>query len=192
MMFVQQAVKEITKRFKRHIMDQKIGLFHLSTGVCLCKAEFGVQNLKVAAQHFNSAVRMGWTQGHYYLGVLLKCGIGLEKCDITARNVFLQGTDAGIAAVMSELGRCNGEGISVERDSSNREELVKRIVQLSNSLGYALNAYYNLHGYNVPVNPSCGFKWRRRLPRVTENRTISLNAISTESVRNEIRQKPSD
>ena len=50
---IQQAVKEITNRIERCSTDQMTELFNLSTGVCLYKAEFGVQNFEVAAQYFN-------------------------------------------------------------------------------------------------------------------------------------------
>ncbi len=184
-------MKEITKRFKWDIMSLSIGLFHLSAGVHLYKAESGVQDFEVVAQHFNFAIRMGWIQGHYYLGMLYKSGFGVERCDITARNFFEQGTDTGVAAAVSELRRCYDEGIGVERDSSKAVEFVKRSVQRSDPLGYVLRAYYNLHGHNNPVNPSCGLKMAKRLPRVTVNRTILQNAVCTESVSIEIGQKPS-
>ncbi len=143
-------------------MSQSMGLFHLSAGVCLYKAEFEVQNFEIAAQHFNCAIRMGWMQGHYFLGMLYKSGFGVERCDIAARNFFEQGTNAGAAAAISELGRCYDEGIGVQRDSSKAVEFVNQSLLLRDPLGYTIYAYYNLHGHNIPVNPSCGFKMAKK------------------------------
>ncbi len=69
---VQLAEKGITKLTRVQSMNQMTVFVHLSTGVCLFKAEFGLQNFTVAAQYFNSAVRMGWTPGYYYLGCCTK------------------------------------------------------------------------------------------------------------------------
>ncbi len=162
MKVVVRAVKEITKQTKGYSMNQMTGFIHLSTGVCLYKAEFRVQNYEVAAQHFNSAVRMGWSQGYYYLGMLYKSGLGVEKCNITAKNFFQYGTDAGVPAAMSELGQCYDEGIGVERDPVKAVEFVKRGVAGNDPRGYALYAYYNLHGHNIAVNTSRGFKMAKK------------------------------
>ena len=78
MKVVLKVMKEITKQTKRYSMNQMAGLLNLSTGVCLYKAEFGVQNYKLVARCFDSVVRMGWTQGYYYLGMLYKSGLGVE------------------------------------------------------------------------------------------------------------------
>ena len=121
-------------------MNQMAGFVHLPTRVCLYKAEFGVQNFTVAAQCFNSAVRMGWTQGYYYLGMLYKDGLGVERCDITAKNFFQYGTEAGVPAAMSELGRCYDQGIGVERGPSKAVEFVKQGVAGNDPLGHAFYA----------------------------------------------------
>ncbi len=59
MKVVEQAVRGITQQTKGYSINQMTGFVHLSIGVCLYKAEFGLQNFEVAAQHFNSAVKMG-------------------------------------------------------------------------------------------------------------------------------------
>ena len=43
--------------------------------------------------------------------MLYKSGLGVERCDLTAKNLFQYGTDAGVPAAISELGRCYDEGI---------------------------------------------------------------------------------
>ncbi len=86
----------------------------------------------------------------------------MEKCDITANNFFHYGTDAGVPAAMSELEQCYGEGIGVEKDLSMAVELVKRSVAGNDPLGYALYSYYNIHGHNVAVNTSLGFKLAKK------------------------------
>ncbi len=162
MKIVQQTVKEIPKRTERYNMDQMAGFVHLSAGVCLYKAEFGVHIFEAAAQHFNSAVKMGWTQGYYYPGMLYRKGLGVEPCDITAKNFFQQGTDAGVPAAMSEPGQCYDEGIGVEYHPAKAVELVRRSVARKDRKGYAFYACYNLHGHSVAVNTSRGFKMAKK------------------------------
>ncbi len=94
--------------------------------------------------------------------MLYKNGLGVERCDLTAKNLFQYGTDAGVPAAMSELGRCYDEGIGVERDPIKAVEFVKRGVAGNDPMGYAICAYYNLHGHNVAVNTSLGFKMAKK------------------------------
>ncbi len=106
----------------------------------------------------------------------------MERCHITVKNFFQYETDAGVIVAMRELGRCYDEGIDVERDSSKAVELVKLGVAGIDPLGCALYAYYNLHGHNLAVNTSRGFKMAKKLPCLILRWVIFRNVISTESV----------
>ncbi len=65
-----------------HRKDRMTGFVHLPLGVCLYMAEFGVQNFEAPARYFNSEVRIRWTQGCYYLEMLYKNGLGVQRCDM--------------------------------------------------------------------------------------------------------------
>ena len=192
MTVVQRAVQEIVKQAKGYSMNQMAGFVHLSNGVCSYKDESRVQNFEVAAQCFNSSESTEWTQGYYYLRMLCKSGFGVEMCNITAKNLFQQGTDAGVPAAMSELGRCYDEGSGVERDSSKIVESGKRGVAGSDPLGFALYTYYNLHGHTLAVNTSRGFKMAKKDSTFNLALGSLLVVIYTALVSNVIHQKPLD
>ena len=88
---------------------------HLSVGVCLFAAEFGLQNFEAAARNFHSALEKGWTGAYYYLGTLYRHGLGVKRCDMTAVNFFRLGTNAGDPGSLSQLGNCYDGGIGVEQ-----------------------------------------------------------------------------
>ncbi len=106
--------------------------------------------------------------------MLYKNGLGVKRCDMTCKNFFQCGTDAGVPAAMSERGQCYDKGIGIERDPLKAVEYVKQGVAGNDPQGYALYAFYNLHGHNVAVNPSLGF----RMAKEASERNLALNNLA--------------
>jgi len=159
---VQRAVYEIRQQTKVYNTSLLTGFVHLSTGVCLYKAEFVLQNFEAAAQHFRSALRTGWVEAYYYLGVLYKHGLGVTRCDITAKNYFQLGTNAGVPAAMIHLGDWYDEGIGVERDTERAVGLIRGAVARNAPGAFGILAWYSLHGHNMPANLPLAFRMAKK------------------------------
>ena len=162
MKVVESALFDVSEQTKVCSADQMTGFVHLSAGVCLYKTEFGLKNFQLAAQYFHSALKTGWMEAYYYLRMLYKHGLGVERCDVTAMKFFEIGTNAGVAAAMSQVGSCYDEGIGVERDPEKALEFVRRGVAGDDPVGCGLLAWYSLHGQYMNTNLPLAFKMAKR------------------------------
>ncbi len=123
---------------------------------------------------FGHPVGKGWTQGYHYLGMLYKNGLGVKICDFTAKTFFQYGANVGVPAAMSELGRCDDEGIGVERDPVKAVRFLKQGATWNDPQGYVLYAWYSLYGHNVAVNASRAFKMAKKASEIN----LGLNNLA--------------